>query len=207
MTPDRGGRFATRPCVLLALLGCLVAGGAHAAPWTFTATDAGGRPLSQAVVAVYVNGAASAAAPGTVAQMGQRNRQFDPQLIAVQTGTVVSFPNYDTVRHHVYSFSPIRPFELKLYSDQPPKSILFDKPGTAVLGCNIHDRMVGWIHVVATPLFAITDASGTARFDLPPGVHRVAVWQAQELEDGPPIEQSFTVDQNPGRLTLRVSHP
>ena len=31
-----------------------------------------------------------------------------------QTGTAMSFPNNDSVRHHVYSFSPAKTFELKL---------------------------------------------------------------------------------------------
>jgi plastocyanin len=193
--------------VLLAALVLLAGGVAHAAPWTFTVTDGAGQPLALAVVAVHVKGADTVAAPGTVAEMGQHYRQFTPQMIAVQTGTQVSFPNYDKVRHHVYSFSPIKPFELKLYSDQPPKSILFDKPGTAVLGCNIHDQMLGWVHVVSTPLFTITDASGKARFDLPPGSHRVSAWQAQTLEDGPPVEQVVTVDRDPGAVTLRLVHP
>ena len=192
---------------LLACLALLAAGAVRAAPWTFTVTDGAGKPLENAVVAVYLNGTDSLAPPGTTAEMGQHYRQFAPQLIAVQTGTVVSFPNYDTVRHHVYSFSPIRPFELKLYSNQAPKSIQFDKPGTAVLGCNIHDRMLGWVHVVSTPLFTITDASGNARFDLPPGTHRIGAWQAEALEDGPPVVQEVTVDHDAGVATLRLVHP
>jgi hypothetical protein len=96
----------------------------------------------------------------------------------VQTGTAVSFPNFDVVRHHVYSFSPIKVIDLKLYTGTPTEPIVFDKPGVAALGCNIHDQMSAHIVVVDTPVFAITDAAGVARFDLPAGEHRLKAWHA-----------------------------
>jgi hypothetical protein len=118
--------------------------------------------------------------------MAQRERQFQPALLIVQTGTAVSFPNFDVVRHHVYSFSPIKVIDVKLYSGTPSEPIVFDKPGVATLGCNIHDRMSAHIVVVDTPLFAVTDASGSARFDLPAGEHRLKLWhpslKAQTLQ-------------------------
>ena len=63
----------------------------------------------------------------------------------------MSFPNFDTVRHHVYSFSPAKTFELKLYAGVPNTPVVFDKPGIAVLGCNIHDNMAAWVVVADTP--------------------------------------------------------
>jgi hypothetical protein len=96
----------------------------------------------------------------------------------VQTGTAVSFPNFDTVRHHVYSISPIKVLDIKLYSGTPTKPEVFDKPGVAALGCNIHDRMSAHIVVVDTPIFARTDGKGQASFDLPPGEHVVKAWHA-----------------------------
>jgi hypothetical protein len=98
-------------------------------------------------------------------------------VLVIQTGTSVNFPNFDTVRHHVYSFSPIKVFETKLYSGTPSEPTIFDKPGIAALGCNIHDRMSAHIVVVDTALFAKTDASGMARFaDLPAGEHQLKAW-------------------------------
>jgi hypothetical protein len=114
-----------------------------------------------------------------------------PTLLAIQTGSLVNFPNFDTVRHHVYSFSAIKKFEIKLYSGTPTDPILFDKPGTATLGCNIHDRMLAYIHVVDTPYFGITDANGELTLDLPKGEHRVRVWTPAMGELKPDIEQSL----------------
>jgi hypothetical protein len=91
----------------------------------------------------------------------------------------VSFPNFDTVRHHVYSFSATKTFDIKLYAGTPANPVVFDKPGVATLGCNIHDRMSAHIVVVDTPLFASSDAAGAARFDLPAGDHVLLFWHAR----------------------------
>ena len=149
---------------------------AQAVPWTVLVKNAAGQPLADAVVAVEVRGR-PAKTTTAKADMAQRDRQFAPQVLVIQTGTSVSFPNFDTVRHHVYSFSPIKAFETKLYSGTPSEPIVFDKPGIATLGCNIHDRMSAHIAVVDTPFFAKTDASGVARFaDLPAGEHQLKAW-------------------------------
>ena len=149
---------------------------AQAVPWTVQVKNSAGQPIADAVVAVEVRGRAAKTGSAR-ADMAQRDRQFAPQVLVVQTGTAVNFPNFDTVRHHVYSFSPIKVFETKLYSGTPSEPIMFDKPGIATLGCNIHDRMSAHIVVVDTALFAKTDASGTARFaDLPAGEHQLKAW-------------------------------
>ena len=145
-------------------------------PWAVQVRDAGGRPLADAVVAAEINGQPTQAGPRANAQMAQRQRQFHPYVLVVQTGTAVSFPNFDTVRHHVYSFSDTKKFEIKLYAGTPDKPEVFDKPGIATLGCNIHDRMSAHIVVVDTPIFARSDASGLVTLDLPPGEHVVRYW-------------------------------
>ncbi len=162
------------------------AGGAHALPWTVQVRSAQGEALADAVVAVELQGRGSRAAAGSKAEMQQRERQFQPHVLVVQVGTAVHFPNFDTVRHHVYSLSPIKPFDIKLYSGTPAEPVLFDKPGIAALGCNIHDRMSAHIAVVETPLFAKTDAQGRATLDLPPGEHQLKAWHPRR---GQPVFQ------------------
>lgn len=151
----------------------------QAVPWVVQVNNAAGAPLAGAVVAVQINGQAAKAGPQTTAQMAQRAREFDPHVLVVQTGTAVSFPNFDTVRHHVYSFSAAKTFDLKLYAGTPANPVVFDSPGVATLGCNIHDRMSAHIVVVDTPLFAISDATGAARFELPAGEHVLLFWHAK----------------------------
>lgn len=189
-------------CVMPAL-GVLLWGPAlaWAAPQFFQIQNGSGDPINRAAVSVTVKGARTTAAPGTGADMAQRNKTFSPGVLVVQTGTQVSFPNFDTVRHHVYSFSKPKTFEIKLYAGTPAAPVVFDKAGTATLGCNIHDRMIGYVHVVDTPYFGLTGENGTVMLDLPPGEHTVRVWTPLMGEASPGIEQDFKTG---GTVTLRV---
>jgi plastocyanin len=195
---------AIRLLRLLVGAGLISSGPAHAAPATVAVVDADGKPLAHAVVSVLVKGVRTQAAPGTTAQIAQKERQFQPQLTVIQTGTSVWFPNFDTVRHHVYSFSPIQRFELRLYAATPAAPVVFDKPGVALLGCNIHDRMQAAVVVVDTPHFAITDAAGVARLDLPAGEHRVRAWYEGLGESGAPVERPLVMASGAAQLTITL---
>ncbi|WP_458524732.1 Cupredoxin [Onishia taeanensis] len=107
----------------------------------------------------------------------QRDAAFHPHVSAVPVGSLVSFPNRDTTRHHVYSFSPTGVFDLNLYRQDTPPPVRFDRAGVAVLGCNIHDAMQAFIVVSDAEQLAISDETGQVRLDdLPPGEHRLRVW-------------------------------
>jgi hypothetical protein len=106
----------------------------------------------------------------------------------LQTGTVASFPNRDPILHHVYSFSPPKTFEIKLYTGKSPSSVTFDKPGIVTLGCNIHDWMIAYVLVVSTPWFGKTDAAGIVKLrDLPGGSYAVHAWHPQQRASAGPV--------------------
>jgi plastocyanin len=179
------------------------AGLAHAVPFVVQVQDGAGRPLADAVVAVQVHGQAARATAPAAAQMAQKDRQFQPAVLVVQTGTAVSFPNLDTVRHHVYSFSAARKFDIKLYAGTPAQPEVFDKAGVVTLGCNIHDPMSAHIVVVDTPVFGKSDAAGRVTLDLPPGDHVLAYWHPKLGSDAlktRPLQSGST----PGRTTLTL---
>jgi len=155
--------------VILVFSGDLLAGSLE----VIVKDDKGG-PGSDAVV--YAVGAASAA-PKKHAVVDQRDKQFVLYVTAIQVGTAVSFPNSDNIRHHVYSFSPAKKFELPLYSGVPAQPVVFDKVGFVTLGCNIHDWMIAYVAVLPTPYFQVTRQDGRALLkDLPPGQYTVQVW-------------------------------
>jgi plastocyanin len=163
---------------IAAILGlCMANPLAFAASVSVQVLNPAGQPLANsAVYAELMSGQTPAKSLKTV-EIEQKNKTFFPLVTVIQSGTAISFPNNDTVRHHVYSFSPVKQFELKLYSGVPGNPILFDKAGTVVVGCNIHDRMLAYIHIVDTPYFAKTDASGQAKLDgLLPGKYRLKAW-------------------------------
>src|SRR3954464_6149533 len=124
-----------------------------------------GAPVPNAVVTLYPGGRPAPVAPPQGGyQIAQRDLQFSPFVLVVPVGADVSFPNFDNVRHHVYSFSPVRRFELRLYAREQTRNVRFERPGIVPLGCNIHDGMIAFIDVVDTGLAARTDASGRASF-------------------------------------------
>jgi plastocyanin len=162
-------------CAAVACLLTVQATGA--ATISATVADASGKPLNDAVVYAEPVGTAPGMKPNPNAEIAQKGRKFLPMVSVVQVGTNIMFPNNDVFRHHVYSFSPAKVFELKLYSGIPGSPVNFDKAGTVVLGCNIHDRMLAYIHVVNTPYFAKTDATGAARIEgVAPGKYQLKAW-------------------------------
>jgi plastocyanin len=172
--------------VLAAALACAAcAARADNASIVARVADAQGRPLADAVVvAVPADGSVRVPGRPRVQAIDQVDKEFAPRVKAVVVGTPVMFPNHDNVRHHVYSFSPAKRFELPLYAGVPAQPVVFDKPGVVVLGCNIHDWMVGYVYVSESPHFAQTDASGGARIgDLAAGRYVVRVWHPQ-MEGG-----------------------
>lgn len=166
---------------------------AQAAPQQITVLDPSGAPIEHAAVSVLVSGIKAQGAGQTVAEMPQRDRMFKPNVVVIPVGGAVNFPNFDTVRHHVYSFSSTKKFEIKLYAGVPAKPVIFDKPGTATLGCNIHDTMVGYVHVVDTPYHGKTDAAGKVTLDLPAGEHALRIWTIGMGEMAPPAEFKLRV--------------
>jgi len=143
-----------------------------------------GEPLSDTVITV--RGPVGQSSVHLNADMDQRAQQFAPHVLAVHTGTPIKFPNSDNIRHQVYSFSPAKRFELRLYEGTPSDPVLFDKPGVVVLGCNIHDGMLGYVYVTDDPRFGVTDHQGKLTLDnLPVGEYRVTLWHPQIMDMQP----------------------
>jgi plastocyanin len=153
----------------------LVAAQALAATIEVTVKDAKGAPLEDAVAWARPKGAPLPRVPRDIA-VSQINKTFVPLVTVIQTGTPVRFPNRDEIRHHVYSFSPAKVFELKLYAGEPAAPIVFDKPGEVVLGCNIHDHMIGYIFVVDSPFHGKSAKDGVVRIEAPEGDYDLAIW-------------------------------
>jgi len=168
----------------------------HAAELTVQVSDQAGNPLSNAVVYLETDAKPNRSALAE-ANVDQKNKQFWPFVSVIQVGTSVNFPNKDSVRHHVYSFSPAKVFELKLYSGVPAKPVVFDKPGTVILGCNIHDNMLAYIHIVDTPYFGKSDVNGIVKLtDLPSGQHTLKAWYYATVKENFITEQKIAIKNN-----------
>lgn len=175
---------------------------AHAADLTAEVVDAQGTPLRDAVLTL--RGATAPPAVSLKADMDQRDVQFAPHVLAVRTGTEISFPNSDHIRHQVYSFSTPKRFELRLYGGTPSDPVLFDKSGVVVLGCNVHDNMLGYVYVTDDGWFGVSNDKGSLSLDqVPAGRYAVTLWHP-EAPDMLPVSGG-DIDIPAGGLKQRFS--
>ena len=196
--------------LLLTVAGLGLGAPLAAAPLAVRVVDASGRPVRDAVVTLYPAG--SAARPARASGhfvVSQKNIQFHPFLTVVPVGANVSFPNFDPTKHHVYSFSPAKRFELKLFARDQSRTVHFDKPGVVALGCNIHDQMSAFIVVTDSAWTARTNAQGIAAFaDAPNAPGRVTVWHPY-LRSPPTgiAQQGIAASQRSASFSVRLRPP
>ena len=174
----------------------------HAAHLQVIVSDTQAIALEDAVVELISDKNPKAAQDALHYEMAQKNRTFIPFVMAVPQGTKVDFPNLDRTRHHVYSFSEAKPFELKLYVGKAEEPILFDQPGLVALGCNIHDYMQAFIYVARSPLVAVSDSQGQIDFsDVPEGTYQVKLWHPWQKA----VQSLSTLVVNAGDNSLSLS--
>jgi plastocyanin len=161
----------------------LVAACQTAAATTFTAeiADQDGKPVMNAVVSLVPDpkgGMPSASTHlATEKVIDQRRETFLPLVTIIPRNGRVVFANSDATTHQVYSFSPVKQFEITLARDTFSPPIVFPGPGVAALGCNIHDNMIAYVFVADSPWTALTGADGRAVIDdVPPGNYQAQVW-------------------------------
>jgi len=195
--------------ILVLVAGLVLAAPLGAAPLTVRVVDPSGRPVRDAVVTLYpLGGAARAPRPGGHFVVSQQNIQFHPFLTIVPVGADVSFPNLDNTKHHVYSFSPAKRFELKLFAKDQSRTVHFDKPGVIALGCNIHDQMSAFIVVTDSAWTARTNGQGVAAFgDAPNAPGRVTVWHAYLRAPGGMTQQAIAAGQRSANFSVRLRPP
>lgn len=185
--------------------GLLLGTHGHATSLEVSVRDSAGQPLRDAVVMLESAAASRNVRPLESAVIAQRGKAFVPALLVVPRGTPVSFPNEDTVRHHVYSFSEPKRFELKLYIGTPAAPVVFDRAGVVVLGCNIHDDMIAWVVVTDTPHYGRTDANGkVALTQLPAGDFQLRVWHPRLREGQPGATQPHRVGAEAGSAVVTL---
>ena len=179
-----------------------------AAPLSVRVVDGSGRPVRDAVVTLYPAAGVRAPRPGGHYVVSQKNIQFHPFLTIIPVGADVSFPNFDSTKHHVYSFSPAKRFELKLFARNQSRTVRFDKPGVIALGCNIHDQMSAFIVATDSVWTARTNAQGMAVFaDAPGGSGRVTVWHPYLRAPGGAVQQALGPAQRSLAFAVRLRPP
>ncbi len=192
------------------LLACLLlavhASYGYALEFKVRVLTADNKPLSDAVI--YLESPAEPVSTGgKLAVMDQQNKAFVPHVLAVPVGTLVDFPNTDSVNHYVYSFSEIKKFQFKLFKgDLEKHQTQFDKPGLVTLGCNIHDFMLGYIFVAPNAYVGVSDSAGELNLKVPDkGDFTLAIWHERSNEDLDKLAQKIDTANPPKEIKFRFS--
>lgn len=162
---------------------------------------------SAAGIAVYVD-----TIPGKTFQppaqhltMDQVHLAFAPHVMIVLKGSTVDFKNEDPVGHNVYWPAIDRNRKLAhnmgTWPQGQSKPFTFNDLGNVPLLCNVHPEMSGYIIVVPTPYFALTEKDGTYDIrNVPAGQYTLKTWS----EEGKPLTQSVTVGASGANVNLTV---
>ncbi|WP_150048229.1 methylamine utilization protein [Methylomonas rhizoryzae] len=188
--------------IFLSMAGAMLTQVSNGLELSGTVTD-GENPVSHVVVSAHPQPASAVQHPSLKAvsiELDQKSREFVPHILAIKRGTPVYFPNSDDIKHHVYSFSSTKRFEIKLYSGTPVEPIVFEQTGIVTLGCNIHDWMLGYIYVTDAEYLTQSDREGRWLLAVPSGQYRVTLWHP-DAENG---EHTQTIDIH--RNTLLYHH-
>jgi plastocyanin len=163
-------------------------------------------PVSNVVVYLTPKNPKQSNISNKIKIMDQVNTQFLPHILAIQKDTQVRFPNSDSIKHHVYSFSQAKTFELQLYKELQADPLLFSNLGVVELGCNIHDWMLGYIFVVDTPYFGKTDIQGKVVLELPDGEYQLDVWHPRVQDKFSALSKQVTLPaESEMKIILRAT--
>ena len=187
--PRSGARRVTQGIFLLPVLFTALSAGA--AELAVSVEDVDGNPVPN--VAVFMTSTDGSTPASAVATMDQVDTRFVPHLLVIQRGTLVEFPNSDTVAHHVYSFSSPNNFVLPLYKGDAHPPVKFEHSGIVTLGCNIHDSMLGYVVVVDTDLYAMTNGDGVVTLDVDGNADawEISIWSPRIRDSRDPISQAI----------------
>jgi plastocyanin len=139
----------------------------------------------------------------------QINLAFVPDIIVIPVGSTVEFPNSDSVSHQIYSFSTTKRFQLPLYHGKPYQPVHFDQAGVVTLGCNIHDKMVGYIYVTDAAYFGRTDASGAWNAtNVPRGSYQLSLWHPLLRDSPASLEREVSISGDEStKLEVQLTQP
>jgi plastocyanin len=169
----------------------------------------GGKPLSGTFGLVTLEPASGTWKPRIAKHrtIEQRNREFLPHVMAIPVGSSVTFPNFDTVFHNVFSTSPLAAFDLGIYKLGEAREYTFTKEGIIRLSCNLHANMAAYVAVVSAPAYVVTDATGAFTFQhLAVGKYKLKAWTERSSA---PIAQDVTIKtgKNDVQVTVTTDAP
>ncbi len=134
--------------------------------------------------------------PAKKVSVDQKGCAFHPHVVAMQPGEI-DFVNSDGILHNLHTYSTANPSVNKAQPKfKKTMAEKFEKPEIIKITCDVHSWMLGWVAVLPTSAFGVTDNNGVAKIEnVPAGKHTVEVWH--EVLG----KQTKEVDVKPGQVT------
>jgi plastocyanin len=138
------------------------------------------------------------AMPPRRVEMLQKDKAFQPHVMAISLGSTVDLPNLDLIFHNAFSNFSGQPFDVGLYPPRTSKSVTFRHAGIVRVFCNIHAFMSAIIAVLNTPWYAVTQATGKYAIDgVPPGEYQLRMFHERALPENLKfLERRITVPES-----------
>lgn len=176
-------------------------GVSHADGGTITGAVTAPVPKYKKDCVVYIENVPGDWTPAQNAHMDQKGLVFIPHVLPIVVNTTVEFLNHDNVLHNVFTPDKIADkFNLGTWPPGEIKTYAFKQAGTAILLCNVHAEMEGYVVVLKNPFFSLTDENGNYTIkDVPAGSYTLKVWnkkyvgkpQQIEVKSGQALQLNF----------------
>ena len=144
------------------------------------------------------------AVPPKRVEMLQKDKLFQPHVVAISLGSTVELPNLDLIFHNAFSNFSGQPFDIGLYPPHTSKSVTFRHAGIVRVFCNIHATMSAIIAVLNTPWYAVSLVTGQYTIDgVPPGEYQLRLFHERALPENLKfLERRITVPESGLTLPL-----
>jgi plastocyanin len=144
------------------------------------------------------------AMPPKHVEMLQKDKLFQPHVVAISLGGTVDLPNLDLIFHNAFSNFSGQPFDIGLYAPRTSKGVTFKHAGIVRVFCNIHATMSAIIAVLNTPWYAVTQGTGKyAIAGVPPGEYQLRIFHERALPENLKfLERRITVPESGLKMPL-----
>lgn len=178
----------------------------HAAELMVKLVDKDNKPLENVVVYVTPKSGVEGL-PKNHEQLivGQKDKKFSPYVTVMQKGQKITFSNQDDITHHIYSVSGNNRFDFKLKAGAEVVTDDMSSTEEIAMGCNIHDWMSGYVLVVDTPYYGVSNDNGVVSLTVSQlEQYTITAWHPQLDMSSNKFEQFYDLKTNSATINMKL---